>query len=154
MPTDDLLEALAAVEHEQWTHWTRHLLDNLTPENIARWRRQCDTPYVELSEDEKEKDREWARRVVLERLWHLLWTFGVANDAQDRDCEAEAERLRRDASVAIRQLMEEHPFIGALLPRLEPDLATRNIEGVGWSLLVDALRKHRKAGGRPDVPGR
>ncbi len=60
----DLRERLAALEHEQWAHWTRHLLANLTPENVARWRRQCDTPYDRLTEAEKESDREWADRVL------------------------------------------------------------------------------------------
>jgi hypothetical protein len=64
MTPDPLIEKLAELEHEQWAHWTRHLLDNLTPEHIARWRRQAATPYAELSEAEKEKDREWARRVL------------------------------------------------------------------------------------------
>jgi len=34
-----LREALASLEHEQWTHWTAYMLDNLTSENIVRWRR-------------------------------------------------------------------------------------------------------------------
>ncbi len=59
-----LREQLAALEHEQWAHWTRHLLDHLTPENAARWRRQCDTPYDQLTEAEKESDRAWADRVL------------------------------------------------------------------------------------------
>jgi hypothetical protein len=59
-----LRERLAALEHEQWAHWTRHLLGNLTPENIERWRRQIDTPYDQLSEAEKDSDREWADRVL------------------------------------------------------------------------------------------
>jgi hypothetical protein len=58
------LEQLAELEHEQWAHWTRYMLDNLTEENIARWRRQIDTPYEELSEKEKESDRKWARKVL------------------------------------------------------------------------------------------
>jgi len=57
-------EKLAALEHEQWAHWTKHMLDNLTPENIERWRKQIDTPYEELSEEEKESDRKWARKVM------------------------------------------------------------------------------------------
>ena len=62
--TTPLREALAALEHEQWAAWARHLLDNLTPENVARWRRQIDTPYDQLSEAEKDRDREWADRVL------------------------------------------------------------------------------------------
>lgn len=55
-------EQLAELEHDQWAHWTRYMLDNLTPQNIERWRRQCDTPYSELTEKEKDSDREWADR--------------------------------------------------------------------------------------------
>ena len=40
------------------------MLDNLTPENIERWRRQIETPYSELSEKEKESDRGWARKAL------------------------------------------------------------------------------------------
>jgi hypothetical protein len=61
---DSIREKLSALEHEQWAHWTRYFLDNLTPENIARWRAQIDTPYEELSETEKKSDREWADKVL------------------------------------------------------------------------------------------
>ena len=57
-------DAIAEIEHEQWAHWTKYMLDNLTPENIARWRKQIDTPYSELSEKEKESDRTWANKVL------------------------------------------------------------------------------------------
>lgn len=60
----DKIEQLACEEHAQWCHWARHMLDNMTPENVARWRRQIDTPYNELSEEDKEKDRVWARRIL------------------------------------------------------------------------------------------
>ena len=59
-----LREQLAALEHEQWAHWTRYLLDNLTPENAERWRRQCETPYDQLTEAEKASDRAWADKVL------------------------------------------------------------------------------------------
>lgn len=59
-----LLEKVAELEHEQWAHWTRYMLDNLTPENIERWRGQVDTSYAELSEKEKDSDREWAGKVL------------------------------------------------------------------------------------------
>jgi hypothetical protein len=57
-------EKLAELEHVQWSHWTRYMLDHLTPENIARWRRQCDTDYADLTEKEKDSDREWADKVL------------------------------------------------------------------------------------------
>jgi len=73
-----LREALAALEHEQWAHWTRYMLDTIEQhmaewpfaskqlrdlECVARWRRQIDTPYEDLSEKEKDSDREWADKV-------------------------------------------------------------------------------------------
>lgn len=60
----EIIEKLAELEHEQWAHWTKYMLDNLTDENIARWKRQIEAPYEELSEKEKESDREWARKVL------------------------------------------------------------------------------------------
>jgi hypothetical protein len=60
----EIVEQLATLEHDQWIHWTSYMLDNLTPENIARWRRQINTPYEELSEREKESDRKWAHMAL------------------------------------------------------------------------------------------
>ena len=85
--SDDKREALAALDHEQWAHWTRHMLEVLEPllnvaceldkiygfrdaksvkaiEAIKRWERQIETPYADLSEKEKDSDREWADRVL------------------------------------------------------------------------------------------
>ncbi len=64
MGIPSLRERLAALEHEEWAHWTRYMLDHLTPENTELWRRQIDTPYEELSESEKDSDREWADQVL------------------------------------------------------------------------------------------
>jgi len=58
------IEELADLEHQQWAHWTKYMLDNLTFENMARWRKQIDTPYSELTEKEKESDRKWARKAI------------------------------------------------------------------------------------------
>ncbi len=57
-------EAVAAVEHDQWAHWTAYMLDNLSRENIVRWSLQIETPYAELTEVEKESDRKWAAKAV------------------------------------------------------------------------------------------
>ena len=61
---NEKVEAVAAVEHEQWAHWAEYMLDHLTPENKARWRRQIETEYADLSEAEKESDRVWARKAI------------------------------------------------------------------------------------------
>jgi len=67
---NELLEKLAALEHEQWAHWTKYMLNRLgyhannSNPNIRRWFNQIQTPYDELSEKEKESDREWARKVL------------------------------------------------------------------------------------------
>lgn len=64
--TKSRFEKIAEREHEQWAHWTEYMLNNLTEENIARWREQIKTSYSDLSEEEKESDRVWARIVVSE----------------------------------------------------------------------------------------
>jgi hypothetical protein len=61
---EDILECLARLEHEQWAAWTNHFLSQQTPANIERWRRQAQTSYDDLSEQEKEADRVWARKVL------------------------------------------------------------------------------------------
>ncbi len=59
-----ILEELSELEHIQWAKWTKHMLENLTPENVKKWKRQIKTPYTQLSEKEKESDREWARKIL------------------------------------------------------------------------------------------
>tara|TARA_B100001094_G_scaffold285593_1_gene299851 strand:- start:242 stop:847 length:606 start_codon:yes stop_codon:yes gene_type:complete len=87
---DDIREDLAALEHDQWAHWTKYMLEVLEPllaygrgvasvtgehgwtdrrairaiEASVRWKRQIDTPYEALSEAEKDSDREWADKVL------------------------------------------------------------------------------------------
>ena len=52
----DQVERLAKLEHDQWSAWAKHFLENSTPENIARWTRQAATPYAQLTEEEKEAE--------------------------------------------------------------------------------------------------
>lgn len=60
----DLLEELAELEHEQWIEWTRYMLNNLTEENIQRWKKQLEMRYSDLTEKEKWSDRRWAEKVL------------------------------------------------------------------------------------------
>jgi hypothetical protein len=78
MPSD-LLEAVAAQGHVQWSGWAKFLLQDvkgtvlrgvvsiLRPwDEVDRWRKQMDTPYADLSEEDKEKDRVFARKMLAE----------------------------------------------------------------------------------------
>ena len=59
-------ERLSELEHIQWAYWTEYMLDNMTPENIDRWRIQIKTAYKDLSEKEKDSDRKWSDLVLKE----------------------------------------------------------------------------------------
>src|SRR5947209_2303620 len=71
---ESLIETLAAVEHERWSHWQRHLHEKsarqsdgslLIPAHLVQqWENQIATPYSQLSEKEKESDREQARKYI------------------------------------------------------------------------------------------
>lgn len=69
-----LIEDLAALEHERWSHWQRYMHSKgqrqpdgsliLSAELVARWERQISIGYADLDEDEKESDREQVRRYL------------------------------------------------------------------------------------------
>ena len=63
---NELLEALASLEHDQWVTWASDLMEkeNLSEERVNRWENECMMPYENLSEKMKEFDREWARKVI------------------------------------------------------------------------------------------
>lgn len=64
----ELIEQLAAIEHERWSHWQRYLHSKCFKNNdgsltipanlVERWSKQIHTEYYNLTEDEKESDRE------------------------------------------------------------------------------------------------
>lgn len=64
----ELLEQLAAIEHERWAHWQGYLHSKcsrnddgsltIPSELVARWERQIKTPYQNLSEVEKKSDKD------------------------------------------------------------------------------------------------
>ncbi len=66
-----LIEVLADLEHQQWAKWTAYMLDNMTDERVAIWRRQIEAPYAELSKKEKDSDRKEAWIVLDAVMDHL-----------------------------------------------------------------------------------
>lgn len=73
----DLREQLAAIEHERWADWQRWMHSqgvwfhdgslHIPASLMERWDRQIATPYADLSEDEKQSDRE-----QVDRYWPLI----------------------------------------------------------------------------------
>ncbi len=69
-----LLEELASIEHERWSHWQRYMHKKATrnPDGsltlpaalVAHWERLIATPYTQLTEVERESDREQVRRYL------------------------------------------------------------------------------------------
>ncbi len=73
----ELYEDLAAVEHERWAHWQQYLHSKCITNSdgsltvpagyVAQLERLIDTPYGQLTEQEKASDRE-----QVDRYWHLI----------------------------------------------------------------------------------
>lgn len=71
---DSLVDELADIEHQRWSHWQRYLHSKceraddgslVIPAHLVdRWESQMNSPYSALSEEEKESDREQVRRYL------------------------------------------------------------------------------------------
>ena len=72
--SSEIREQLADVQHDIWAHWMRYLFYKCVKNDdgsatipaplVERWQRQMNTPYAELSEREKDSDREQADKVL------------------------------------------------------------------------------------------
>ena len=67
----ELLEKLAELEHQQWSHWIQYqhslrksMVNYVYAQKWKDWLKLSRTPYAELSEREKELDRQWALKVL------------------------------------------------------------------------------------------
>lgn len=71
---NEIIEHIANFCHEQWMGWMSYMFSKCTilnngdmviPKNyVDRWKRQIDTIYANLPENEKESDRIEARKFV------------------------------------------------------------------------------------------
>jgi hypothetical protein len=60
------LEQLASLEHDQWMEWAKALLKSepgISKERKERWEKLF-VPYSELTEESKEQDRIYARKIL------------------------------------------------------------------------------------------
>jgi len=70
----ELVEALADIEHQRWSHWQRYMHGKcerqpdgslkIPAELVLQWERQSMTSYSDLTEVERESDREQVRRYL------------------------------------------------------------------------------------------
>ena len=60
---DNILESLADLEHQQWEQFAKSKVDEVSPETAARWKKLF-IPYDDLPEEEKAKDRPFARKTM------------------------------------------------------------------------------------------
>ncbi len=76
-----LREALAELEHEQWCSWSRALAESekLSPERLGTWSRRW-VPYSDLSDADKDLDREYADHVISLLVHRGLITTEAATD--------------------------------------------------------------------------
>jgi|SRR5882762_5923462 len=78
MSEKELIEQLADKEHDGWSGWMAHLIGEceavegtdghshlcIPKESLDRWERQIRTPYKELSEQEKQSDRDEVAHIL------------------------------------------------------------------------------------------
>lgn len=74
LESNQLLDTLAAAEHERWAHWQQYVHDQCRPgpdgsltipaELVQRWTTQIRKPFAALTEEEKESDRDQVRRYL------------------------------------------------------------------------------------------
>lgn len=71
LSSPELLETLAALEHERWSGWMKYQAEKIgtkhptTGEQFeVRWKRQSETVYSDLPERERESDRVEARKTL------------------------------------------------------------------------------------------
>ena len=92
--SDPAVESCAAIEHDSWARWMDHLFDKskknpdgtvtIPADKVKHWERQVETPYAELSEDEKESDRKEVRPYI-EWLDKLRSVEKTAMDEGDKN---------------------------------------------------------------------
>ncbi len=85
MTEEKLIELFAAIQHEIWSHWMQYMFTQgatspdtpvwvMPADKKERWQRQMNTPYANLTENEKASDRDQARKLmpVIDELRRLL----------------------------------------------------------------------------------
>lgn len=69
-----MVDRIAAVQHQIWSHWMKYLFEvsvhnedgsvTIPANKVHRWKRQMNTNFDDLSDEERASDREQAERVI------------------------------------------------------------------------------------------
>ncbi len=72
--TSTLLERFADIQHAIWSHWMRYQFSvcinnpdgscTIPANKVVRWKRQMETSYGLLTDEERESDREQAHKIL------------------------------------------------------------------------------------------
>jgi hypothetical protein len=123
--SNELIESLAALEHEQWVAWSKAVAHEVSEDRRKRWETYW-VPYDELDEETKEKDREWARKVAEiiapDNGGLNAPTTGVGPgrditlhlDVDVSDALTGLKALRREADAAVRTLKKLDEYRDAM----------------------------------------
>lgn|GEM_PF-6872315 len=132
---DHLVEALAAAEHASWAHWQAYLFSCcerlpdgslvIPAEKADRWQRQIETPYADLSEREKQSDRDEVAKILpLIDTYAAYWEeeFHVARELLVK--QEQYAREQQDAcQEQIERLLARQSEMRALLKTAEKKLS-------------------------------
>lgn len=102
-PQPDIIERLAELEHEQWQAWATAVWPDVTDARRARWAAIISAPYSALTDEMKEQDRVWARKVYAALAGRLEAQQAVVDAAGRSDL---AERLDEWADVRTGDQVE------------------------------------------------
>lgn len=79
--TKEFIEKLSDYMHNVWSNWYLYQRKFTNKENEIRWSNQSITKYKNLSEEDKEKDRKFAREILKLLEKHLQ------EPTEERECE-------------------------------------------------------------------
>lgn len=118
MTLEELKEKLADIEHQRWSHWQEYcnkVLREQVPKlglekALERWDRQINTPYAELSEKEKQSDRN-----QVERYWGLIEEYldqagreDVRKDTHNPLVEEVKEEAKKEMKNKLLEVCEAY----------------------------------------------
>lgn len=149
---DDLLEQLADAEHASWARWMDYLLFRkcertadggfvISAGYAAALKKQVDTPYADLSEQEKDGDRDEVRHIlplIEAKLAAVVAERDQAREERD-DMEKAAGNNYALGLLALEQAQKERD---AALRRAEAAEAERDAAVAKWTRLRNSLKPH------------